>query len=57
MKYTIELRYVANFVTTVEGDFKDEGEALDAARTNAEEADMQDFTLTKGLEAQIINAS
>ena len=56
MRYTIELRYVATFVTTVEGDFKDEGEALDAARTNAEEADMQDFTLTKELEAQILNA-
>ena len=29
-KYTIKLNYAATFTTTVEGDFKNEGEALDS---------------------------
>lgn len=55
MKYTIELKYVASYTTTVEGDFRDEGDALDAARTKAEEADMQEFTLVKELESQVMH--
>ena len=41
-KYTIRLNYTATFTTTVEGDFRNEGDALDAARTQAEEADMNE---------------
>ena len=37
-KYTIRLNYNATYTTTVEGEFRNEGDALDAAREQAERA-------------------
>lgn len=44
-RYTIKLNYTASYTTTVEGDFRNEGDALDAARAQAEEADMDEFVI------------
>ena len=44
-KYAIKLNYTASFTTTVEGDFKNEGEALDMARMQAEDADADEFVI------------
>lgn len=52
MKYTIELNYNARIEQTVEAE--NEGEALDKARELAEEADMDDFTLTSERESRIL---
>jgi hypothetical protein len=54
MQYTIELNYVASIKVTVNGDFRDEGEALDKARDMAEDADMNEFTIGNELESRII---
>lgn len=54
MQYTIELNYVASIRVTVNGEFKDEGEALDKARNVAEDADMNEFTLGNELESRIL---
>jgi hypothetical protein len=54
MQYTIELNYVASIRVTVNGDFRDEGEALDKARNMAEDADMNEFTIGNELESRII---
>ena len=53
-KYTIKLNYVATFTTTVEGDFKNEGEALDAARNQAEDADPEEFVIGDEQVSQIL---
>ena len=55
-KYTIKLNYVATFTTTVEGDFKNEGDALDAARNQAEDADMNEFVIGDEQVSQILEA-
>ena len=52
-KYTIELKYIATTTEVVEAG--DEGEALEKARQEAEEADMSEFTLKEELESRIIN--
>ena len=52
--YVINMNYVATYTAVVEGDFKDEGEALDAARRKAEDADINEFSLNRELESQII---
>ena len=44
-RYTIRLNYIATFTTVVEGDFRNEGDALDAAREQAEDADMNEFVI------------
>lgn len=44
-KYTIQLNYTATFTTVVEGNFRNEGDALDAARAQAEEADADEFVI------------
>ena len=44
-KYTIRLNYNATYTATVEGDFKNEGDALDAVRRQAEDADADEFTI------------
>jgi len=44
-RYTIRLNYNASYTTTVEGDFRNEGDALDAARKQAEDADMSEFVI------------
>lgn len=51
-QYTIELAYKATITQVVEAN--DEGEALDKARNLAEEADMEEFTLTEELESQML---
>ena len=55
-RYTIELKYVAAIRETVEAN--DEGEALEKARTCAEDADLEDYTIVEELESytEICNA-
>ena len=53
-RYTIQLNYTATFTTTVEGDFRNEGDALDAARAQAEEADIDEFTIGEEQVSQIL---
>jgi len=52
-RYTIELKYVAAIRETVEAN--DEGEALEKARTCAEDADLEDYTIVEELESRIIS--
>lgn len=52
-QYTIEVNYKVCITQTI--DANDEGEALDKARTHAEEADMNDFVVVEELESQIIS--
>ena len=44
-RYTIRLNYSATYTATVEGNFKNEGEALDAVRRQAEDADADEFVI------------
>jgi hypothetical protein len=53
-RYTVQLNFTATFTTTVEGDFRNEGDALDAARAQAEEADMDEFTIGEEQVSQIL---
>jgi hypothetical protein len=53
-KYTIQLNYTATYTSTVEGDFRNEGDALDAVRRQAEDADMDEFTIGDEQAAQIL---
>ena len=50
--YDIELNYNARIVHTVEA--ADEGEALDKARTLAEESDIHDYALTDERESRVL---
>lgn len=52
-RYTIEMKHIATITEVVEA--KDEGEALEKARTAAENADMNEFTLKEELESRIVN--
>ena len=49
--YTIEVNYMATYTAMVEAE--DEGEALDKARTQAEEADIRDFNIHNEMESNI----
>lgn len=51
--YTIEFNYNARITKTIEA--SDEGDALEKARTLAEDADMKEFILTEELASRIIN--
>ena len=53
-KYTIKLNFTASYTTTVEGNFRNEGDALDTARMQAEEADMDDFVIGEESASQIL---
>lgn len=53
-KYTIKLNYTASYTTTVEGEFRNEGDALDAARQQAEDADMNEFVIGEESQSQIL---
>lgn len=53
-KYTIRLNYTATFTTTVEGDFRNEGDALEAARLQAEDADADEFVIGDEQNANIL---
>ena len=44
-RYTIKFNYNASIVVDVEGEFHDEGEALDKAREIAEDANINEFTI------------
>ena len=50
--YTIELNYNARITKTIEA--TDEGDALEKARTLAEDADMKEFTLTEELVSRVV---
>ena len=56
-RYTIKLNYTASYTTTVEGDFRNEGDALDAARAQAEEADMDEFVIGDEGVSQILEVN
>lgn len=53
-KYTIKLNYTASYITTVEGNFRNEGDAFDAARAQAEDADMDEFNIGEEQACQIL---
>ena len=53
-RYTIQLNFNATYTTTVEGDFRNEGDAVDAARAQAEDADMEEFTIGEEQNANIL---
>ena len=54
-RYTIEFNYNASIVVDVEGEFHDEGEALDKAREISEDADINEFTIGEERESKILN--
>lgn len=54
MIYTIELNFKARIAKTVEAN--DEGEALEKARTLAEDADMKEFTITEEMESRVLSS-
>ena len=56
-QYTIKLNYNASYTVTVEGDFRNEGDALDAARNMAEDADMSELTIEDEKESQILEVN
>ena len=56
-QYTIKLNYNASYTVTDEGNFRNEGDALDAARNMAEDADMSEFTIEDEKESQILEVS
>jgi hypothetical protein len=51
--YSIELNYNARITKTVEA--SDEGDALEKARTLAEDADMKEFAITEELVSRVVN--
>lgn len=51
-KYTVQLKYMASI--TVDAMGNDEGEALENARTIAEDADIREFTICEEKESQIL---
>lgn len=51
--YTIEINYQATYTAMVEAN--NEGEALDKARTQAEEADIRDFVINSELDSNIVS--
>ena len=57
MRYVIRLNYTATYTAVVEGDFRNEGDALDAARNQAEDADMNEFSLEEEGRAEILEVS
>ena len=53
-RYTIRLNYSATYTATVEGNFKNEGEAIDAVRRQAEDADADEFVIGDEQNANIL---
>ena len=53
-RYTIRLNFHATYTATVEGNFKNEGEALDAVRRQAEDADADEFVIGDEQNANIL---
>lgn len=54
-RYTIQFNYLAKINVCVEGDFHDEGEALDKAREIAEDVDINQFSIGDEKESKILN--
>lgn len=55
-RYVIRINYVAHVDIPVEGDFENEGEALEKARTIAEECDKSDFIFGEELDSKILSS-
>lgn len=55
-RYVIRIGYKCHIDVPVEGEFRDEGEALEAARKVAEDADKNDFTWDEEIESKILTA-
>ncbi len=55
-RYVIRIKYVAHIDVPVEGNFNNEGEALQAARTIAEECDKNDFIFGEELNSDILSS-
>lgn len=53
MLYNVELTYLANIIKSV--DAENEGDALEKARTLAEESDMNEFVIVEERESRILN--
>ncbi len=53
-RYKIKFNYKASIIVTVEGNFADEGQALEQARKIAEDEPIQSFTLGDELESNIL---
>jgi hypothetical protein len=51
------LNYVASIRVSVNGNFKDEGEALAKAREMAEDADINEFNIGNELESRILEVN
>ncbi len=54
-KYTIKLNYTASYIATVEGDFRNKGDEFEAARCQAEDADINEFVIGNEQECQILS--
>lgn len=54
-RYTVKLNMKATYIAVVEGEFKNEGEALEAARNQMEDADPSEFNFCDEQECQIMN--
>ena len=52
--YTIKLNMTATYIAVVEGEFKNEGEALEAARNQMEDADPSEFNFCDEQECKIL---
>ena len=55
-RYVIRINYEAHIDVPVEGEFENEGEALEAARTIAEECDKSDFVFGPELNSNILSS-
>lgn len=55
--YVIELNYMATIRVSVQGNFKDEGEALAKAREIADDADINEFNIGNELESRILEVN
>lgn len=53
-RYTIKLRMQASYIAVVEGDFRNEGDAFEAARNQMEDADPSEFTFGEEQACQIL---
>lgn len=53
-RYTIRLNFQATYTATVEGDFRNEGDAFDEVRKMAEDADPEEFVIGEEQTANIL---
>lgn len=55
-RYTVKLNMTASYIATVEGDFRNEGDAFEAARNQMEDADPSEFIIGNEQACQILEA-